>query len=301
MKLTLGGLPQHVQTHGSTDSPLLLILHGGPGFAGMPLFTTYNAELEQDFHVIHWDQRGAGRTYTPDTPPESMTMAQYIADTAELIDWLTSEYGQEKVHLLGHSWGGHLGARVAAQYGDRLHSYICVAPLVASRRNEQVSYDYVVRKATEAGDTGALRILREIEKMRTGEFRYLDLVVQRGLLAKYGGMTHKDLGSLIDGIPAELRTEYFGALLNTAQEFCWEHLLPDLRATDLTRTALSFDIPVHLLLGRHDQTTPSELAAEYFELLNAPHKELYWFEESGHLLPHEEPARFNELVRSIAR
>ncbi|MFB6721887.1 alpha/beta fold hydrolase [Kribbella sp. NPDC056345] len=301
MKVTLGGLPQHVLTRGSAENPLLLILHGGPGFAGLPLFTTYNAELEKDFHVVHWDQRGAGRTYTPDTPAASMTIAQYVADAVELIDWLTGRYGQEKVHLLGHSWGGQLGASVAAKHPDRLHSFIGVAPLVAGIRNERASYAFTLRKATEAGDTGALRILREIESRYSGNFRYLDLIVQRGLLAEYGGVTHSDLGALINGVPADLRDEYFGRALATAQEFCWEHLLPELMAADLTRTARTIDVPVHVILGRHDQNTPSELAVEWFELLSAPSKELHWFEESGHLIPHEEPAKFNELVRSIAR
>ena len=68
----LGGLGQEVVVRGRDDrNPLLLVLHGGPGFAEMPLFTTYNAGLEDDFLVAYWDQRGAGRSFGPGIPRAS--------------------------------------------------------------------------------------------------------------------------------------------------------------------------------------------------------------------------------------
>jgi pimeloyl-ACP methyl ester carboxylesterase len=88
---------------------LLLIMHGGPGFAEMPLFTAYNAELERHFLVAHWDQRGAGRSYAADIPAESTTLRQFVADALELIDWLTERFAQEKVNHLTRSrvlWRG---------------------------------------------------------------------------------------------------------------------------------------------------------------------------------------------------
>ena len=112
----LGGHAQEVLVRGAdARNPVLLILHGGPGFAEMPLFTTYNADLEQHFLVVHWDQRGAGRSYAADIPPESMTLRQFVADALELINWLTVRFTQEKVYLVGHSWGSLLGATLAAE------------------------------------------------------------------------------------------------------------------------------------------------------------------------------------------
>jgi pimeloyl-ACP methyl ester carboxylesterase len=298
-RVRLGGHAQEVLVRGAdARNPLLLILHGGPGFAEMPLFTTYNADLEQHFLVVHWDQRGAGRSYAADIPPESMTLRQFVADALELIDWLTERFAQEKVYLLGHSWGSLLGATLAAERQEKFHAYVGVGQLVAGLRNEQTSYAFTLRKAVENGDDEAVSALRAIEDRYApdGGLTFADLVVQRGWLDRFGGTVHGDIGAVFERVPGDLRQEYFGELLGIAQQFSFGYLMPELLATDLHRTARTFDIPVHLFIGRHDQTTPAELAVEYFDAIDAPTKQLHWFDHSAHLPPFEEPAKFNSLL-----
>ncbi len=72
-------------------------------------------------------------------------------------------------------------------------------------------------------------------------------------------------------------------------------------AADLHRTARSFEVPVRLFIGRHDQTTPAELAVEYFDAIEAPGMQLHWFERSGRMGPFEEPAKFNTLLIDCLR
>jgi len=57
---------------------------------------------------------------------------------------------------------------------------------------------------------------------------------------------------------------------------------PQLWDVDFRTQATQLDVPVYFLLGRHDVNAPPVLVEEYFELLNAPHKELIWFGRSGH-------------------
>ncbi len=295
--MLLGGLPQQVLIRGADPGrPLLLILHGGPGFPEMPLFTTFNTELEQHFLVVHWDQRGAGRSYAPDIPAESMTIKQFVADTLELIDWLTERFAQQKVHLLGHSWGSLLGATVAVERPEKLHAFIGVGQLVAGMRNEQTAFAFTLRKAIQHDNSEAITALRAIEHRftPTGGLTFADIIVLRGWLDHYGGQMHGDFGALLDRIEPALREEYYGSA--AAQEFSWGCLLPEIIGSDLQRTARTFEIPVHLVLGRYDQNAPVELAAEYFEAIEAPVKRLHWFENSAHLIPFEEPAKFNALL-----
>jgi pimeloyl-ACP methyl ester carboxylesterase len=267
----------------------------------MPLFATYNAELEEHFLVVHWDQRGAGRSAAADIPPQSMRLKQFVADAVELIDWITDHYEQEKVYLLGHSWGSLVAAIVAAEHPERLHAYVGVGQLVAGLRNEQASFEFTLRRAVETHTTEAVEALRAIEHHYNGELTFADIVVQRGWLDRFGGTVHGDLGALFERVDPTLREEYFGPPSLAAQEFSFAHLLPDLLAADLVCTARTFDVPVHLMLGRHDQTTPAQLAATYFEEIEAPSKQLHWFEESGHMIPFEEPAKFNRLMVDCLR
>jgi proline iminopeptidase len=239
-RVLLGGLAQEVLVRGAdAGNPLLLILHGGPGFAEMPLFTAYNAGLEQHFLVAHWDQRGAGRSYASDIPAESMTLHQFIADALELIDWLTERFAQDKVYLLGHSWGSLVGATLASERPAKLHAFVGVGQLVAGMRNEQASYAFTLRRAIDHQNSEAISALRAIEDRYTppGGLTFADLVIQRGWLDRFGGTVNGDTAALFDRIAPELRQQYFGDLSAVAQEFSFGCLLPDILAADLDRTA----------------------------------------------------------------
>ena len=61
---------------------------------------------------------------------------------------------------------------------------------------------------------------------------------------------------------------------------------------DLFEEVPKLNVPVLFCLGRHDQATPSSLAARYYAELDAPTKRLIWFENSAHFPHLEEPERF---------
>ena len=51
---------------------------------------------------------------------------------------------------------------------------------------------------------------------------------------------------------------------------------------DLRRDYSSINVPVYFFLGRHDINAPTSLAEDYLNILEAPHKEIVWYEYSGH-------------------
>lgn len=62
---------------------------------------------------------------------------------------------------------------------------------------------------------------------------------------------------------------------------------------NFTETVPKLEVPVYIFAGRHDYQVPSILAEQYYQTLECPHKELIWFENSGHLLNYEEVEKFN--------
>ncbi|MFC2026265.1 alpha/beta fold hydrolase, partial [Chloroflexota bacterium] len=65
----LGGVEQTVTIRGAdTTKPVLLFLHGGPGMPSSPwaAWNNVHADLEQNFVFVHWDQRGAGKSFSED-------------------------------------------------------------------------------------------------------------------------------------------------------------------------------------------------------------------------------------------
>jgi esterase/lipase len=52
------------------------------------------------------------------------------------------------------------------------------------------------------------------------------------------------------------------------------------------------EVPVCFLIGCHDVNAPTALAKGCFEVLETPHKEIIWFEHSGHTPWASEPGAF---------
>jgi len=61
----------------------------------------------------------------------------------------------------------------------------------------------------------------------------------------------------------------------------FEVVYPQLQDVDFTTQATKLDVPVYIFAGRNDVNAMSSLVEEYFNLLEAPHKELIWL-NGGH-------------------
>ena len=128
--VTLGGFEQTITLRGvDTTNPVLLFLHGGPGLPSSPWVTwnNFQAELEEDFVVVHWDQRGAGKSFSEDLTPEDMHLENFVSDTLALTDILRQRFEQDKIFLWGHSWGSGLGFETLRVNAEPYHAFIASA------------------------------------------------------------------------------------------------------------------------------------------------------------------------------
>lgn len=72
-------------------------------------------------------------------------------------------------------------------------------------------------------------------------------------------------------------------------------------AVNLVARVPALQVPVFFLLGRKDHWVPAETSIAYYDVLTAPSKHLVWFDESGHELFADEPAKFNaSMVRLVS-
>lgn len=162
-EITLGDVKQWILIRGEdVSNPILLFLHGGPGFPEMPFTHIDSPRLEEHFIVVNWDQRGAGKSYNPEITEETMNIEQFLSDTYELIRILRQRFSKDKIFLIGHSWGSILGLYTAYRHPDYLHAYIGMGQVVDMREAEMISYRYTVEKAREAEDGEAIKMLKTI-------------------------------------------------------------------------------------------------------------------------------------------
>ena len=101
-EITLGGTPQWVLIRGrNRENPVVLFLHGGPGMPLMYLAHSFQRELENDFVVVQWDRRGAGKSCSSNIDPKLIRMSQELADAEQLIELLRRRFDQTKVVVVG--------------------------------------------------------------------------------------------------------------------------------------------------------------------------------------------------------
>jgi len=293
--LDIGGVQQWVMVRGrDVANPLLIIVHGGPGSTETALFRSTNAALEDAFTVVYWDQRGAGRSLS--SPRESMTIDRYVADLDELIDAMRARFDQRRVVVLGHSWGSAVGTLYVTSQPAKVAAYVGVGQISNMLASETLSYRYALAEARRRGHRKATQ---ELEAMGEPPLPIPALMKQRRWLMTFGGAfgSHMTLGALLrrtmfapEGTPFDVVRMLRGA--RRSIDALWHQMEP-LR---LDRDHRRFGVPVFFLLGRLDNQVVATLAAQYFETIDAPHKELVWFEESGHFLPFEESAKFDATL-----
>ncbi|MCM3767680.1 alpha/beta fold hydrolase [Neobacillus niacini] len=72
-KVKLGGVEQWITIRGrNKELPILLFLHGGPGSPQTGAQQKYNRDLEDHYLVVNWDQRGSGKSFSPEVTAETM-------------------------------------------------------------------------------------------------------------------------------------------------------------------------------------------------------------------------------------
>ena len=131
------------------EAPVLLWLHGGPGPAQMPIHSVTSA-LERDFVVVHWDQRGAGKSNPRDFDPGTMSLEQYLTDAREVTALLREQVGDQPLIVLGHSWGAMLGSRLVARWPEDFAGYVGVGQQVNTMGGVALALDWL-REVAPAG------------------------------------------------------------------------------------------------------------------------------------------------------
>ena len=148
----LGGVKQWLLIRGKdVGNPILLWLHGGPGAAQMAVARHFNRELEEHFVVVHWDQRGAGKSNPRGFDESTMSFERFIADVHELTGHLKARCGQERIYLLGHSWGTQLGLRVVQARPEDYHAYIGVSQVTSVGASHEIAHRWLRGRLEEQG------------------------------------------------------------------------------------------------------------------------------------------------------
>lgn len=301
-EIELNGRKEWISIRGwNKENPVLLFLAGGPGGSQMAAVRFELAELEKHFIVVNWDQPGSGKSYFA-TDIEKITKETYIEDGHALTQYLKERFDEEKIYLIGESWGSALGIFLIGQYPEDYHAFIGTGQMVNFKETEIIDYNKAIEIATEKGET---ELIKQLEVNGKPPYYGSDVTWKSALYLNYlsawmahhpsihnpGYNTFRDVFASEYGLLDKIN--FFRGVINT-----FNHVYQQLYDIDLRVDYPTLDVPVYFFEGRYDINAPTELVEDYYEILTAPDKDLIWFEHSGHSPWINEPEKFITEVLS---
>lgn len=301
--IQLGETNQWITLRGTNvNNPVLLYLAGGPGSSDLAWTRKYLKALENHFVVVNWDQPGSAKSYGA-VSHSMLTPARYISDAFELVEHLRKRFKQEKIYLLGHSWGSLLGIWLVQQHPEYFHAYIGCGQMVNTIENDVAGYEFALRYLEEKGNVKALANLR---KKGLPPYRDANLVTS---YAAYGRILLEYMNANAPAESGKGRPNLTADMI-LAPEYGWldkvnfvrgalttfPAVYPQIEQVDLQTQVPRLEVPIYFMLGRWDMNVVASLAERYFHALEAPFKKLVWFEHSGHLPHYEEPQTFTKVM-----
>lgn len=256
--ITIGGVPQWISIRArDRNAPILLVLHGGPGFTVSPVSDYYMRDWEEFFTVVQWDQRGAGKSHRSDGKEPlapTLTIDRLVRDTEELIELLRNRFKRDRIVLVAHSFGTVLGVKVAQRRPDLLHAYVGMGQFVDAMRSEALGYEATLADARAEKNAEAIAALEAIAPFpdaARAERNLQNLAIERRWLAHYGGYFRA--GGLGQHHAVEqLSPMYTAADLQARQEahdFIVQTMWKELGNVNLN-DAVQFRVPIIIMQGR---------------------------------------------------
>jgi proline-specific peptidase len=253
----------------------LLVLHGGPGFPH-----DYLEDLaglaDTGRPVVFYDQLGCGKSDHPDDP------ALWVMDTfVDEIGVVRDALGLDRLHLLGHSWGGWLALEYALGRPSGLAS-LALANTCASLP----AFAEQTRRLKESLPIDVQHAIDEHEAAGTTEDEaYVEatMVYFTRWFCRLDPWPEHVMRSFNN--PSE---DVYGTMLGPQ----W-NVTGNLRDWDVTDRLGELDLPVLVTSGRHDEITEALVKPLVDGIRGA---EWVVFENSAHLAMVEEPDRYREVL-----
>lgn len=271
MYIEIGGIPQWVEVEpGPSGAPVILLVHGGPGASTRVASVMWQA-WRQHFSLVHWDQRGAGRTFIRNGEQgcHPMSFERIVADGLEVAEHLRGKSGGDRLIVLGHSWGSAVGAHLVARCPDLFVAFVATGLLVDFDQNEVANHARLLALSAAAQNAEALAAL---SALAGPSYATPDAVrIHREWADKLAGGTGDTPAPRFTARPVNL-TDTDRQAAADGFRFSVDTLFADLCAIDLRTLGPRFEVPMFCFMGTHDQQTPYALAERYFGEIDAPDK-----------------------------
>lgn len=184
-KVDINGANLEVMIRGSNrNNPILIFVHGGPCCSEIPYVRKYQEELEKDFTIVHYDQRGSGKSYKFGEDYSTVTAATHMDDLIALTEYIKEYLEKEQVILIGHSYGTYIATLSVAQRPDLYQAYVGIGQMSNTIESELSSLEKCITAAENEKDAA---YLKSLETAISGG----ESITPRSYVRKYGFAARK--------------------------------------------------------------------------------------------------------------
>lgn len=282
------------------DNPVLLCVTGGPAGTEIPLIGKYEKELEKYFTIVHYDQRGAGKSFSFKENYKDINYHQHVEDLIALTEYIRDYLNKDKVYIMGHSYGTYLGSLAVNEKPEYYKAYIGIGQMSDLQKAEYYSLEDCIEAAKEKGEEKDVKYLESIkEKVQKGE-----MLTPRKYLRKYRFAEHVDqhttstlLKSLFFG--PEYNLMDFIKMTYAAIRYAMPLAMQSVK-DPLPEAVTVVKVPTYFLLGKYDGMTNTKAAKEYFDSLSGDvRRRFFIFRNSAHSPQIEENEAFVNWMRDV--
>ena len=302
----IGGIRQALYFRGQNkDNPVILYLHGGPGFANIPFIHTYQYSWESDFTIVNWDQRNSGKTLAANDPVAvagTLSIERAVADAHEVTLYIKQQLGKEKIIVLGQSWGAALGTILVQTYPEDYSMYIGTGQAANGIEGARLCYEKALELSRAAGnqkDVDALVALAPYPPATFDESIFHKAEVVGKYQAKYKIGVSVGLGTLLPALTSPYYTTgemiaFIKGVVNQKQYH--GGVYPFFFEYDAHHYGTDYPIPVYYIQGENDWQTPYPLAKAFFEEISAPDKMFFSVPNAGHFTTLDDKEEFTRIL-----
>jgi len=291
----------------NADNPVLLVCGGGPGIPEYLLEYMYPSVLPHCFTVCYFDYRGTGLSYDKNINADDMTTERYLDDVQIITDYLRERFSQEKVYIMGHSFGTYIALNTIKNHPEKYEAYFAISQITDQTKSEYIGYDYMRAQYEQMNDTKMVERFDDYPIRESDEMfeSYFSTSLRDKAMHELGVGTMRNMDSVITGI-------FFPSLRCTA--YTWRERINLWRGKAMSNrfdvvtdtidfnaweTVESVQVPIYFFAGKYDYTCNVDLQKEYYDYITAPVKNLYVFENSAHSPIFEEPSMAAEIFSTI--
>lgn len=299
----IDGIDQWIQIRGEDrNNPVLLFVHGGPGSSETPLSSRFRS-WEKYFTLVMWDQRCAGKTFARYGAQScrGLSIAGVAKDGIALTNYLRDRLHKQRIVLVGHSWGTMVGLRMVHDRPDLYSAYVGTGQVVSIPQKEPVIYAWAMARLRAAHAEDGIRALEnagpppyrsqwQIQTERDWSERY-DIPSERDLFSNMTPVVLFAPGWSLWDIYEFLQAPKYANAATFAAD----------NSYDARELGTKFRVPFFIFNGERDDITPTFLAKEYFEGIEAPSKAFVVLKGGGHSAVLTETDAFLRALVTYAR